>query len=39
MISLKSDVSNHPPLFSNDVCIPEVTLVKVLGFIFDSSLI
>jgi len=29
-------VSSHPPLFLNNICIPEVTSVKVLGFVFDS---
>ena len=38
MISLKSDTSDHPPLYLNAVRIPEVSSVKVLGFIFDSSL-
>ena len=34
VVSLKSDISNHPPLFLNDVRIPEVSSVKVLGLIF-----
>ena len=34
-ISLKSDVSNHPPF---DIRILEVTLVKVLGFLLDFFL-
>ena len=38
VVSLKSDFSNHPPLFLNDVHIPEVSSVKTLGFIYDSSL-
>jgi len=36
LISLKCDVSSHPPLFLNSIRIPEVTSVKVLGFVFDS---
>jgi len=36
IISLKSGISEHPPLFLNDIQIPEVTSVKVLGFTFDS---
>ena len=38
IVSLKSDISNHPPLYLNAVRIPEVSSVKVLGFIFDSSI-
>ena len=38
VISLKSDISDHPPLYLNAVHIPEVSSVKVLGFIFVSSL-
>ena len=38
MVSLKSDISNHPPLFLDGIQIPKVSSVKVLGFIFDSSL-
>ena len=37
IISLKSGMSEHPPLFLNDIQIPETTSVKVLGFTFDSS--
>ena len=37
VVSLKSDVSSHPPLFLNDIRIPEVNSVKVLGFTFDLS--
>ena len=29
VVSLKSDISNHPPLFLNAVCIPEVSLNAV----------
>ena len=36
--SLKSDTSNHPSLYLNAVRIPEWSSVRVLGFIFDSSL-
>ena len=39
MILLKSHVTDHLPLFLNYVHIPEeVTSVKVLRFVFDSSL-
>ena len=38
MVSLKSDISNHPPLFLDGIQIPDVSSVKVLGFVFDSSL-
>ena len=38
VVSLKSDISNHPPLFLDGIQIPEVSSVKVLGFVFDSSL-
>ena len=30
-------MSEHPPLFLNDIQIPETNSVKVLGFTFDSS--
>jgi len=36
IISLKSGISEHPPLFLNDIQIPKVTSVRVLGFTFDS---
>ena len=35
VVSLKSDISNHSPLYLNTVCILEVSSVRVLGFIFD----
>ena len=38
LISLKSEISSHPPLFLNHTWIPEVSLIKVLGFLFDSAL-
>ena len=38
VVSLKSDISNHPPLFLDGIQIPKVSSVKVLGFVFDSSL-
>ena len=38
LISLKSDISNHPPLLLNETYIPEVSSVRILGFLFDSSL-
>ena len=38
VVSLKSDISNHPPLFLDGIQIPDVSSVKVLGFVFDSSL-
>ena len=38
VVSLKSDISNHPPLFFNGIQIPEVSFINVLGFVLDSSL-
>ena len=38
VVSLKSDISNHPALFLDGIQIPDVSSVKVLGFVFDSSL-
>ena len=38
LISLKSEISSHPPLFLNHTRIPEVSSIKVLGFLFDSAL-
>ena len=38
LISLKSEISSHPPLFLNHTRIPEVSSIKVLGFLFDSTL-
>ena len=38
LISLKSDISNHPPLLLNETYIPEISSVRILGFLFDSSL-
>ena len=37
IVSLKSGVSEHPPLFLNNCRISEVTSTKILGFTFDSS--
>ena len=36
VISLKTGISEHPPLFLNNIQIPEVTSVKVFGFTFNS---
>ena len=38
LISLKSEISSHPPLFLNHMWIPEVSSIKVLGCLFDSAL-
>ena len=38
VVSLKLDISNHPPLFLDGIQIPEISSIKVLGFVFDSSL-
>ena len=37
IISLKTDVSEHPPLFLNDYSISEVNSTNILGFTFDST--
>ena len=37
LISLKRDTLDHPTLFMNNYLIAEVSLLKILGFIFDSS--
>ena len=37
VISWKSDISNHPPLFLDSVQILEVSSVKILIFVFNSS--
>ena len=37
IISLKHDIIDHPPLFLNDCPIVEVSSLKILGFVFDSS--
>ena len=37
LISLKSEVCDHSPLFLNNTRIPEVSSIKVLGFLFSSS--
>ena len=38
VVSLKLNIFNHPPLFLDGIQITEVSSVKVLGFMFDSSL-
>ena len=37
LISLKRDTIDHPPLFLNNCLIAEVSSLKILGFVFDSS--
>ena len=37
LISLKRDTSNYLPLFMNNCPIVEVSSLKILGFMFDSS--
>ena len=37
-ISLKRDTFDHPALFMNDCLIAEVSSLKILGFMFDSSI-
>ena len=37
IISLKHDTIDHPPLFLNNCPIAEVSSLKILGFVFDSS--
>ena len=37
IISLKHDIIDHPPLFLNDCPIVEVSSLKILDFVFDSS--
>ena len=39
LISLKRDTIDHPPLFLNNCPIAEVSSLKILGFVFDSSFI
>jgi len=38
IISLKTDISKHLPLFLNDCNISEVNSTNILGFTFDSTL-
>ena len=38
IISLKSNISEYPPLFLNDYYISEVDSTDILGFTFDSTL-
>ena len=38
VVSLKSDISNHPALFLDGIQISDISSVKALGFVFDSSL-
>ena len=37
LISLKHDTFDHPPLFMNNHLIAEVSSLKILGFMLDSS--
>ena len=37
LISLKRDTMDHPPLFLNNCQIAEVSSLKILSFMFDSS--
>ena len=37
LISLKRDTFDHPPLFMNNCPIAEVSSLKILGFMLDSS--
>ena len=37
LISLKRDTFDHPPLFMNNRPIAEVSSLKILGFMLDSS--
>ena len=37
LVSLKQDTIDHPPLFLDNCPIVEVSSLKILGFMFDSS--
>ena len=37
LVSLNCDTTDHPPLFLNNCPIIEVSSLKVLGFVFDTS--